>query len=376
MKTLLLLLSLALFGNELTYSRQVSNIKSSSEGFESQYKTLVKKHGLITLGIAVIKNGKVIWTGYFGEESPGKPASENTLFDVASITKTVSTEAFLKLVDQNKISLTESMSNYWIDPDLEKSSKLNELTLYHTLTHTTGFRNWRFFDNDNTLKFINNPGTIYGYSGEGFEYGARYIESKLDTKFDELVQNLVFNPLNISKASISVQKDLFSSIARPIDENGKFYGFYCRPNGWCRGEGEYSAAGDLVISVEDYAKFMISVMNGSGYSIDLIEKRNQVHTETNLVDCKLLKHTPCPEKQGYGLGWRVLDYKNNKLITHGGSDWSEIALAYFYEASKDGVVIFINAPAQRGLNAMPEAIEIIEPNSPMAVHYRMRLGRN
>lgn len=376
MKIQLLVLLLIFSGSKKIHSRQIDNIQSSSNGFDIKYEKLVKTYDLITLGVAVIKGGQVIWTGYYGEESPGEPATKNTLFDVASITKTVSTEAFLKLVDQNRISLTEPMSDYWIDPDLKESSLLKELTLTHTLTHTTGFKNWRFFDSDNTLRFVNTPGAVYGYSGEGFEYGAKYVESKLDMEFDDLVNKLVFKPLNIKNASFSVEKKLFGQIARPVDESGKFYGFYCRPNGWCRGEGEYSAAGDMVISVEDYAKFMISVMNGDSYSREITEKRNQIHTETNLVDCTLLIDTECPEKQGYGLGWRVLDYKNNKLITHGGSDWSEIAVAYFYEASKDGVVIFINAPVQRALSAMPEAIEIVEPNSTMAVHYRMRLGGN
>jgi CubicO group peptidase (beta-lactamase class C family) len=45
---------------------------------------------------------------------------------------------------------------------------------------------------------------------------------------------------------------------------------------------------------------------------------------------------------GFGLGWEVLDYGNNKVIRHTGSDWGEKAIGYFVPTRGVGVVIFTN----------------------------------
>lgn len=362
-------------GCQLSTHHDIPEItQQRAENLDQAFSELLDEHNLTTAGVAVIKDGEIVWEGYFGEEKPGKPASETTLFNVASITKTVSAETFLRLVEQGKLSLDTSMEDYWVDPDLENDPRHKDLTPRMALTHTTGFRNWRFFSEDNTLRFMEDPGVSYSYSGEGFEYIARYAEEKLGSGFDELVKKEVLNPEGLTGISFSVQQENFENMAMAVDEEGNFYGHYCRPNGWCREEGAYSAADEMVTNVKDYGRFLISVMNGEGYSKKLEAERNRVQTPVGVIDCDTVSPEQCPDAQGYGLGWQVLDYGDNKLISHGGSDWAEFALAYFYTKSRDGLIIFFNAPTRMALPAMPKAIEYIDPGSPMADHYRMRAG--
>ena len=72
------------------------------------------------------------------------------------------------------------------------------------LTHTSGFMNWRFFSAEGKLAFVNSPWSKFGYSGEGFEYLASYAQSKLGIPFDGLVQETLFNPLDLQDAFITV----------------------------------------------------------------------------------------------------------------------------------------------------------------------------
>ena len=120
----------------------------TASALDRDLESILKKHKINTAGIAIIKNGNVAWQGYFGQQSSEVPASANTLFNVASITKTVTAETVLKLVSQGKISLDESMANYWVDPDLKNDPELSKLTPRMALTHTTGFPNWRFYEID------------------------------------------------------------------------------------------------------------------------------------------------------------------------------------------------------------------------------------
>lgn len=335
---------------------------------DAELSALVEEHGVNTAGVAVIRNGKIAWTGYYGNQAPGVMASSETMFNVASVTKVVTAETILRLAGAGKLSLDKSMAPYWVDPDIADDPRHKQLTPRIALNHTTGLPNWRFLLPDRKLKFLHDPGTTYGYSGEGYEYLATYAGKKLDRDFGELVHETVLEPIGISGAAYTIREETFDKLAQARGEDGEFNGHYCRPNGWCREPGTYSAADDMAITVEDYARFMIAVMNADGYSDDVERDRNRVQSDKAdqaVVLCDQVTEKLCPEKQGYGLGWQVLDYGNYKILTHGGSDWSELALTYFYTESKDGLVIFFNAPTIRGLAAMPDAIAAIDPDSPM-----------
>jgi CubicO group peptidase (beta-lactamase class C family) len=171
--------------------------KSRALKLDNEFLTLIQTHKINTAGIAVIKNRKVIWQNQFGQQSEGVPADENTLFDVASLTKTITAETILRLVAKGKLSLDESVAPYWIDPDLKDSPDLKQLTPRMLLSHTSGFLNWRYFSQNNKLNFVNAPGTVFGYSGEGFEYLARYAEKKLEVPFEKLVQSILLEPLGM-----------------------------------------------------------------------------------------------------------------------------------------------------------------------------------
>jgi len=341
---------------------------------DNSLREIVERHDINTAGVALIKGGQIEWQGYYGMQSDGVPASPSTLFNVASMTKTVTTETILRLVDDGRLELDEPMARYWVDPDLQNEPNVNLLTARMALTHTTGFMNWRFQTDDFKLRFLEQPGAKFGYSGEGFQYLARYAENKLDTPFEELVKATIFLPLGIRDASISVRKENFERIAKPLDADGDFYGYYCHPTGYCRDEGSYSAAGDMVITVADFARFLISAMQPS-LSASLLEQRNRIHVTSYEIDCQASPDALCPRRVGYGLGWSIVELDDGILIGHTGSDWSSVALAYYYAQSGDGLVAVFNAPNRAGIVAMVETLELLDPNSPRLHEYRTRRDR-
>lgn len=346
---------------------------------DARLAELVAEHRVTTAGAAIIRDGQVVWTGYFGEQAPGIPASRETMFNVASITKTATAETVLRLVDAGRIGLDEPMAEYWIDPDLAGDPRVGALTPRLVLTHTTGFPNWRFFLPSGRLEFLREPGAVYGYSGEGFEYLRRFLEARLEQPFEELVADTLFAPLGIENAALSARRANYPRIARPIDSEGEFHGYYCRPGGdWCREEGEVAAADEMVVTVEDYARLLIAAMEGEGYAPAIAHARNAVlapENEQPPIDCRTAGEDLCPARQGYGLGWRVLDYGEHRIVAHGGSDWAEMALAYFIPERREGVILFLNAPNRQGLEAIVPMLGELDPGSPMLAHYAARLAR-
>jgi CubicO group peptidase (beta-lactamase class C family) len=49
-----------------------------------------------------------------GEQSPGVPATDRTLYSIASLTKPIVAETILRLASQNKLQLDESIYPYWV----------------------------------------------------------------------------------------------------------------------------------------------------------------------------------------------------------------------------------------------------------------------
>ncbi len=345
---------------------------------DARLAQLVQSHRINTAGIAVINDGKLVWQQQYGMQSEQVPASRDTLFNAASLTKPVVAETILRLVEQGKLSLDESVAEHWIDPDLKDDTRVQQLTPRMLLSHTSGFTNWRFFSDDGKLAFINAPGETFGYSGEGYEYLAKYAENKLNKPFATLVEETLFQTLGMKRAFLTVDPANFTQIAKPFDENGKFYGYYCNPYGYCADEGSYSAAANLVISVEDYANFLIASMLGTALSDSLRAERDSLQgvqfTQDDIV-CLDAGTIPCPTTLGYGLGWSMSLFDDTKLIGHRGTNWKVVSLAYYYPDTRDGLVIFFNAPNALGLAAMVDALELLDPDSPEILGYRLRAAR-
>ncbi|WP_170163767.1 serine hydrolase domain-containing protein [Eilatimonas milleporae] len=338
---------------------------------------LVAEHGIMTAGVGLIEDGALVWAGYYGLQAPDVAASRTTQFDIGSITKVVAAETVLRLADRGALSLDEPMGAHWVDPDLRGNPRVMALTPRMALTHTTGFPNWRNQTADGRLRFLNDPGTAYGYSGEGFDYLARFVAAKLDRPFPDLVRAEVFAPLGLENDAFAFRADNLDTVARSVDETtGAFdtrWRYHCLiAFNMCPEDGAYSAARDMAITVEGLAAILISVMNGDGYGAALAADRNRVQSvkDRALVACDPPGADGCPTAQGYGLGWEVLDYGDAALLSHGGSDVSSLSQAAFHTGTRDGLIVLLNAAKLPALRAMPDILEALAPGTPLAGQYR------
>ena len=343
---------------------------------DSTIDGILSGHDIGTAGIGLIEKGELVWAGYYGEQSPGQPASAETQFDTGSITKVVSTETILRLASDGRLNLDEPMGRLWVDPDLEDEPRALQLTPRMVLTHTTGFPSRRSKTEDGKLQFLSDPGTAFGYSGEGFEYLMRYVEAKLGTSFPDLAEAEVFAPQGINGASYAYTKDNFENVALSVDQQtGAFrtdWGYHCSiVSNACLAEGTYSTSRNMTMTVESLARFAISVANADGYDASMAADRNTVHSikDRPLYYCDEPGVDGCPLEQGYGLGWEVLDYGDAQLIAHGGHDYSVLTVFGINTKTKDGVIVLLNARELPSLRVMPEILEALDPTTQLSQQY-------
>jgi CubicO group peptidase (beta-lactamase class C family) len=326
----------------------------------TQLPTLLGKYHIAAIGVAVIRAGQLVWSNAYGEQAPGVPASTETLFNIASMTKPISAETVLRLASLGKLSLDAPMASDWVDPDVAGDPRHLKLTPRIALSHQTGFPNWRRMNPNRRLAFQFDPGTRFGYSGEGYNYVARFAEKRLGTDFETLAEQQVFDPIGMKHTAYSERPWMQGHLAIPMDTLGKWGD---QPD--LSPSGEWNAADDIYTTLHDYAAFMISVMKGEGLTPELAAERMKMQTTiANEWPCVVQPATRCPSATGMALGWFRFDYGSEPVIWHGGDDWGEHGLAYFYPRTRDGFIVLINGG--NGRYAELDALDLLDDRTPVA----------
>lgn len=290
---------------------------------DAEIEKWLKDNKIPTLGIGIIENGKLQQIKVFGEITKGVSAPYNTIFNVASLTKPVTAMVALKLVSLGKWSLDEPVYKYWTDPDIASDPRSKKLTTRIILSHQTGFPNWRWMNENKKLNFLFDPGTKYQYSGEGMEYLRKALEKKFNKSLQQLANELIFQPLKMNDTRYVWDKNVDTTrFAIGYDKDGKPYETVKNktPN----------AADDLLTTIEDYGKFLVSVMNGDGLSKQVFDemKSNQVASAKG-------KH--------FGLGFEIYDLGNEEYaLSHGGADNGVQTIIFILPKTKQGLLIFTN----------------------------------
>lgn len=287
-----------------------------------------------SVSFAQVRNGRVVRVEAYGTQDGKIPATPATLYNIASLTKPLTAEVVLRLASSGKLSLDEPMDRAWIDPDLASDDRHKLLTPRLALTHQTGLPNWR---PPTGLKFAQNPGKGWSYSGEGFQYVARFAEKRTRTPLDRLAVRYVFAPLGMTETSYVRQPWFAGRIALPHDVQGK----PLEPT-----IADRANAADLVYTTpRDYARFMLAVLENRGLSKDIGRQRWASQVSLMEIACRGAHATTCPPHVGFGLGWQLMEFPRDRVVMHTGKDDGVFTFVYLNQTTRDGVVIFTNGEA-------------------------------
>jgi CubicO group peptidase (beta-lactamase class C family) len=316
----------------------------------------LKQYNVPSASVAYIANGRIAWTVVAGEQSPGVPATDKTLYNIASLTKPIVAETILRLASQNKLQLDESIYPYWVDPDIKNNPWNKLLTPRLCLSHQTGFANWRRMTNG-MLTFKFQPGTQSSYSGEGFFYVARFAQNKAGQPFDRLAQNYVLGPLGMKDTSFIVQDWFNGRLAQPYT-NGVFLPPALTST--------WNAADLVETTITDYARFVASVMRNDGLSPAIAAERLVMTRDWTSEDAReqVCTHetpgTPCHISAGMGLGWQIIVHNGVTIVDHSGSDTGVNTHAFFVPSKHVGGVIFTNG--ENGSKVIGEIVHMLSPD--------------
>lgn len=304
---------------------KAKNTETTSFFEASSVEKWLRDNQVPALGVAVLKNRAIQQVAVYGELEKGVNAGYDAIFNVASLTKPVVTLTTLRLVEAGNWDLDEPLDRYWIDPDIKGNIYNKKLTTRHILSHQSGFKNWRSKNKSGRLEFDFEPGSAFQYSGEGFQYLKRAIESKFNKKLETIADSLIFKPLKMENTFFcwtdSVEEKRF---AKWHDDKGNnSYPLYKNR--------QANAADDLLTTIEDYGRFAAFILNGAALSEDLFQEMvtQQTGTESSIK---------------IGLGWEILSNLKNEeyALLHTGSDIGVNTLVVLLPKTGEGLVIFTN----------------------------------
>lgn len=311
--------------------RSVMSPDATARHLDALVPTLLAEKQVASVSIARIERRRLVFATAYGEARPGVPATPSTLYNIASMTKPLSAEVVLRLATRGRLSLDEPMSRFWVDPDLRDEPRRRQLTPRLSLSHRTGFPNWR----DGTLRFERDPGTTFGYSGEGFEYMARFVEKKTGTGLETWAQRLVFDPIGMRETAYTRKRWFADRMALPHDASGH----PLTPQIATRA----IASDDVYSTPRDYARFMRALMRRQRISPALAAERVRVQTDRRAELCPPLTDAGCAEEAGFGLGWETYRIGGHRYLMHTGMDAGTFTLGYFSPDTGVGTILFTNS---------------------------------
>ena len=208
------------------------------------------------------------------------PMQEDTIFDLASVSKLFCTVVVLQLVEQDLIDLDAPVARYI--PEFAQNGK-EEVTVKQLLTHTSGLRAWRplyslyptpqeriaaIYADD----LANPPGTRYVYSDLGLITLGKLAERVTGKPLDQLVAERITDPLGMTDTMYNPPESLRHRIAAtedmPWTSRGIVWGEVHDENAWSLG-GVAGHAG-LFSTAADLAVFSQMLLNGGRYGKERI----------------------------------------------------------------------------------------------------------
>ena len=197
---------------------------------DDMMSSFLKQNKVPGAAIAISRQGKLVYAKGFGwaDVNEKRPMEPNSLFRIASLSKSITAAAILKLAESRVINLQDRAFPYlgitpFLPPGKTVDPRLNRITIWHLLHHSGGFDREQSFDPAlgtleiahglNTPPPVNptqiihymtgrplefDPGTQTSYSNLGYLVLGRVIEKASGRSYEDYVKAEILKPLGIS----------------------------------------------------------------------------------------------------------------------------------------------------------------------------------
>lgn len=323
-------------------------VSAKADAIDNYIQTRIRSLHIPGLSLAVVRNGQIIKARGYGlaDLQSNVPATENTVYELGSVTKQFTAAAVMMLVEEGKVGLDDSITKYFP----EVPSVWKHINVRHLLNHTSGIQNHvavpgylgAFRTNlmlettptrDELLKMFFKlplefePGETWAYDNTGYYLLGIIIEKASGKSYWQFINERIFRPLDMNLTRNTDPQRLVPNRASGYE--------------WVKNHYENRpvllpfiafSAGSLLSTVEDLAKWDSALSNGKLLKSSTVEK---MWTPTKTRD-----GTTAPFN--YGFGWFIDSYHGHRLVQHAGGTPGFSSAIYRFIDDRFTVIILTN----------------------------------
>ncbi|MEI8098961.1 MAG: serine hydrolase domain-containing protein [Sediminibacterium sp.] len=235
---------------------------------EKIYSEYATKNHFPGYSFGIVLDGKLVYSGAGGFTDIDKqtPATTQSMFRIASMSKSFTAMAILKLRDEGKLKLDDPVAQYI--PEMKGQQLTKDapiITVRNLLSHSAGFpednpwgdRQLAISDTDliamikKGISFSNDPGLTYEYSNMGFAMLGYIIKKVTGIPYSDYIEKYIWQPLHMQQASWEYSNVPAQTLA---------HGYRWINNNWREEallhDGIYGAMGGMITSIESFSKYI------------------------------------------------------------------------------------------------------------------------
>jgi CubicO group peptidase (beta-lactamase class C family) len=324
---------------------RIEKIKQLFPVIDSIYRKYAIANHFPGIAFGLVVDGKLLYSGNYGYTDIDKkiPVTSFSLFRIASMSKSFTAMAILKLRDEGKLNLDDPA--YLYIPELKEAkyptADAPHITIRHLLTHGAGFPEdnpWgdrQLADTDKDfieflkkqITFSNPPGIAYEYSNLGFAMLGKIVTKVSGMRYQDYIKQNIWQPLGMKTSEWEFGNVAADKLA---------HGYRWLNDKWNEEtllhdtpDGSWGAMGSMISSIDEFANYMtfhLSAWPPNNAKDDGPIKRSSVremhhpwrvnglNTNYKYPDGRVCAVTTA---YNYGLGW-MKDCDNKIYISHSG----------------------------------------------------------
>jgi CubicO group peptidase (beta-lactamase class C family) len=316
---------------------QKSNSKINLQTLEYRIPGILDSAHIPGLTIAIIDKGKLIWSKGFGvvDKESNIKVDEQTIFPAASLGKPVFAYAVLKMMNEGKLHLDSTIASSvpleYLEKSFLKGKLLDEniklITPRMILSHSSGLPNWR--NSGEPIKTLFKPGEKYSYSGEAYFLLQLLVEYIMKQPIEKVMESYVFQPLGMQNSTYLLCHS--AHYTSTYGNDGKFVPIDTLET--------TNVAHTFKSNANDYARFIIALMKGSGLSKATSKEMFSPQVTTDICQTG---------KISWALGFAIQNAQSENSFFQWGKSPNSSSYFIGFKDSERAIVYFTNI-ANQGL---------------------------
>ena len=345
-------------------------LTSTLKMIESWLNEHMEYHKIPGISIGIIYDQDLVYAKSFGySDTENKtPATPETIYRIASITKTFTATAIMQLRDQGKLELNDPISKHldWFEIQ-DRFSGAPDITIWHLLTHTSGlpreaaFPYWTdnvFPTREEMIDALPGQETIYPpehkfkYSNLALSLTGEIVTAVSGQPYEQFIEENILKPLEMKSTSIFITDDEKKRLATPYTRLFSDGSRKIMPFTDSKG---IAPAANMASTVSDLAKYI-----SFQFRVDSSDTTTVLKGST-LREMQRIQWLAEDWTWGWGLGFGISRWNGKTLVGHSGWVAGNRTRIYFVPADKIGVVVLINADDARSTFFAKEILKQVTP---------------